>query len=731
MRSSRKRAGDFNDVDGGEFENVAIDDTPTETKSTKPSKKRKTAKSASENLHSIAPADHEAETEKIFPGGDRVEVEPATSSKRGRKPGKRVEKPEALPTESAKPSRKPTGSKNSEKPLDGGKQPATSDDRDEELADVTKDQPKRRGRPRKSQVESKSDELSAEPIGLQKSISANEATQNLAKTGKSRKSSTKESTTKEPASKESTSKVSASKASASKEPAVKEPVLDDTVTKKPVTKEPLKKEPAKKEAAKKESAKKESTKKESATKESATKESAKKEPAKKDLAKKDPPKKEPAQQEPPKKESTKKEPAKREPAKKESKNKEPSQEEPTKNEPATTASNSKASISKASASKASISKASASRVPATKKSATEQHATEEPVTEKPTTQEPVIEEPDTGELAATKPASKLSKRANKGEKAGKAADVEAPATIKASRGRKENKATIIAESSKDGQKPKVSKKASDSSKKDDATNGMHSKSNEAASSSKDVGPVGTEAPEQAGKDGKTSGAANSKKRKTPPVADSDAIRKVIDPLTELESSKKKQKKGSTPSLEAAKTKIGDIVSPIVDTVTQGVHTAKDLAAEVQSSILEDISAVAEEAADAKLDEAETVKEAGVPVVKNGKDKGKEKGKERVTALSKETEPAQTSAAEGVALKAPEVDLGTKKQDVLGYQQDIEMTDQPLTNPTGLDDGTKESANIAEVPREHPRRSHQATVVEVTEVTGISTVCTTVVQGGQP
>ena len=327
---------------------------------------------------------------------------------------------------------------------------------------------------------------------------------------------------------------------------------------------------------------------------------------------------------------------------------------------------------------------------------------------------------------------------NKEEKSGKAADAEAPATIKTSRAKKDNKATAVPESSKDISRPKVSKKTGDSSKNDDAIKGTHSKSSDAARSSKDIGQTGAEAPERAGKDSGTSVAANSKKRKTPPGADPDAIRKVIDPLTELESSKKKQKKGLTPSLEAAKTKIGDLVSPIVDTVTHGVHTAKDLAAEVQSSILEDVAAVAEEAADTKLDEAKTVKESGAPVAKNGKDKakdagkGKEKGKERARALSKEAEPAQTSAAEGVALKAPEADFETKKPDVQPYQRDVEMTDQPHTNLISFDNGTKESTNIAEVPaQEHSRRSHQPTVLEVTEVTGISTVVTTVVQGGQP
>ena len=264
---------------------------------------------------------------------------------------------------------------------------------------------------------------------------------------------------------------------------------------------------------------------------------------------------------------------------------------------------------------------------------------------------------------------------------------------------------------------------------------MRSNSGEVASSSKEIASTGAEAPEQAANDGVTSGAANSKKRKTPPGADPDAIRKVIDPLTELESSKKKQKKGLPPSLEAAKTKIGDLVSPIVDTVSQGVHVAKDLAAEVQSSILEDVAAVAEEAADTKLDQAGTVKESGVPVAKHGKDKGKdesrgkEKGKERVRALSKETEPAQTSA-EDVALKTPEVNPGTSKQDGLGDQRDIEMFDQTQTSLTGLENG-KESAYINDTPHEHTRRSHQSTLVEVTEVSGISTVVTTVVQGNQP
>lgn len=718
LRSSRKRPGDFNDDDGEEFESVAIDDIPTETKTAKSSKKRKTTKGAAE-----APIDDEVETEKIFPGGDRVEAEPATSSKRGRKPGKKVEKSETLPIESAKSSRKTTGSKSSGKVVDGEKQPATSNDEDEEPAVVPKDQPKRRGRPRKSQVESKSDELPAEPTGIEKSISANKATQGLPKAGRSKRSSNKELTATE-----STPKASASKESASKEPALTEPVEEDSATKKPVAKESLKKEPSKKEPAKRASSRKEPP----------HKEPAQKEPPKKESAKKEPPKKEPVKKEPAKKVPNKKEPTKEESAKKDLDEKQPTGEEPPENEPATKASSSKTPASKASASKASASKASAPRPSATKKSTLDDLTTEEPVTEEPTAQEYITEKVDTAELAATKPAPKPSKRVNKGEKAEKAVDAEAPATIKTSRGKTENKAKIVAESSKDVPRPKVSKKAGDSSKKDDATKGTQSKSSVTASSSKDIDQTGAEAPERAENDGVTSTAANSKKRKTPPGADPGAIRKIIDPLTELESTKKKQKKGLTSSLDAAKAKIGDLVSPIVDTVTQGVHTAKDLAAEVQSSILEDVASVAEEATDTKLDEAKAVKDPGPPAAKNGKDKGKdaskgkEKGKERVRALSKEVEPAQTSAGEGVAPKAPEADLGTKKQDVLGYQRDIEIADQPQTNLTGLDNGTKESANIVEASaQENPHRSNQPTVLEITEVTGISTVVTTVVQGVQP
>lgn len=519
---------------------------------------------------------------------------------------------------------------------------------------------------------------------------------------------------------------------------MEEPIEDDSVTEKPVTKEPLKKKPAKRA-----SSKKEPPHEEPAQKEPPKKESAKKEPPQKEPAEEEPAKNEPAKKESAKKESNKKEHTKEGPAKKEPKKKESTKEESTKNEPATKASSSKASVSKVpaskvSASKASTSKASTSKTSATKKPVLEELTTEEPVTEAPVAQEPVTKEPDTAELAATKSAPKPSKQVNKEEKAGKAADAEAPATIKTSRGKKENKATIVPESSKDVSRSKVSKKTGDSSKNDDAIKDTLSKFSDAAKSSNDVGQTGAEVPERAAKDSGTSVAANSKKRKTPPGADPDAIRKVIDPLTELESSKKKQKKGLTPSLEAVKTKIGDLVSPIVDTVAHGVHTAKDLAAEVQSSILEDVAAVAEEAADTKLDEAKPVKESGAPVANNGKDKAKdagkekEKGKERARALSKEAEPAQTSAAEDVALKAPEADFATKRPDVQRYQRDVEMTDQLQTNLTGLDNGTKESTNIAEVhAQEHSRRSHQPTVLEVTEVTGISTVVTTVVQGGQP
>lgn len=717
LRSSRKRAGDFNDLDPGEFESVAIADTPTETKSTKPSKKRKTTKEAGENLQSIAQSDHQVETEKIFPGGDRVEVEPATTSKRGRKPGKKAGKSEAFSVEAEKSSGKPTESKTFEKPLDGGKQPAASDDKDEEPADVAKETPKRRGRPKKQQVEPKADVQSVEPTRPKKAVSAKEITQNLPKPSKSRRSGTKELAEKEPAEEEPAALEPVSKSTASKEPAV---------TKKPVAKEPTKKESAKKEPTKKELAKKGPAKEESAKEEPAKKEPAKKETAKKEASKKEPAKKEAAKKEPAKQEPAKQEPTKKEPAKKAVAKKESAQKESKKTEPVTKAATPKEPAPRASASRATVSKASATQVPAL-----EEPSTDVRNTEKPSAEERVIEGPDTAELVAKKPASNASKGVTKGEKVRKTADLEVSATSKTSRGRKANKDTEIAEPPKDGPKSKTSKKANDSAKATDAAKDVRSHSGEVASSSKGLDPSGTEI-ERSGNDQVTSEAPNSKKRKTPPGADPDAIRQLIDPLSELESTKKKQRKGLPTSLKAAKSKIGDLVAPVVDTVKHGVQDAKDLAAEVQSSILEDVTAMAEEAADTKADEAGASKESGEPVAKNIQDKGKdkskgrEKGKERVRALSKEAEPAPTFV-EDTAVRASEANPATTTQGELEDKNRFEIVEQAQTSLTAVDDGPKEPTDSTDLPHEHPRRPYQSTLVEVS---GISTVVTTVVQGGQ-
>lgn len=554
-------------------------------------KKPKTATKVSKTTQPIEPVDPPIETEKIFPGGDRVEVEPATSSKRGRKPSKKAEKPEAPPAESSSSAGKSTKTKKSGKTLDVEELLTIPEDKDEEIADAA-DKTKTRGRPKKSKAISEKNAHAPEPSKLSNPTLDEEPIQQPSKSNRGKGRTAKEPAVKEPATEEPSTT----------EPPAKEPTTKQTAPSKPATAKPVTVKPI--------------TAKPAAAKPAAAK-------------------------------------------------------------------------------------------PATKKPST-RNAPKDSATEKPATKEVGNKEP-----APKEPSPKVSKLASKGDTAKETADLDDPAKPKPSRGRKSKNDTNDPETSTAGPKSKLSKKVVKSSKTNEAAEGKASDPGEAGGPTKATEPGATEVPGPSGKDGATeSGAAEvpgpsrkdgataeaskSNKRKTPPGADSDAIRDVLDPLSELASTKKKQRKGLPGSLEGAKASVGGLVAPVIDTVTHGAHAAKGLAADVasgaQTSIMEDVTTGAEEAIDADLRGPESPKESEESPAKKVKDKGKGKRKERAKTSRKEAKPIESSNKD-VELETSEGNLQTTAEDNdedYDEEEDLEEDDQTLAILVGFDDSDEEA-----------------------------------------
>ena len=314
------------------------------------------------------------------------------------------------------------------------------------------------------------------------------------------------------------------------------------------------------------------------------------------------------------------------------------------------------------------------------------------------------------------------------------ADPEVAAKPKSSKGRKPNKASDVAETSGGSSNLKTSKEPSASAIAAEYAKEMELDSGEPAGSSREADTAVASKSEHLVNDGVSSGASKTNKRKTPPGADSDAIREILDPLSDHASTKKKQKKGLTQSLEDAKTTLGDIVAPIVETVTHGIHTAKDITTEVAgsapTSILEDVTTVAEEAVDTNVGGAERPKDVAEPAAKEARDEGTKKGKERAKSATEEVEPGQSSA-KGAELGIHQATSGTTTQHQHEYEQHYsEKTDQTSAILAGSNSGDKELTGTHGVPEEQSHRPYQSTILEVTGTTTVYTNTTVVQDGGE-
>ena len=130
---------------------------------------------------------------------------------------------------------------------------------------------------------------------------------------------------------------------------------------------------------------------------------------------------------------------------------------------------------------------------------------------------------------------------------------------------------------------KTSKKAAKSQTKDGTTSKDDAKSSKKG---KEIGQVG---------DDEKGSAPKSKKRKTPPIHDVDAVKAdVLDPLTELASSKKQKKsKSESNALEAASDSLGSLLSSVKKNAKAAIDFAGSVAGGGQTSIMGDVEGVAE------------------------------------------------------------------------------------------------------------------------------------------
>ena len=88
--------------------------------------------------------------------------------------------------------------------------------------------------------------------------------------------------------------------------------------------------------------------------------------------------------------------------------------------------------------------------------------------------------------------------------------------------------------------------------------------------------------------------SKTKKRKSPPSGDADAVKSdVLDPLSESASAKKKQRKSGSSALEAASGSLGSLISSVKKNAKAAIDFAGNAANGGQSSVMGGITEVAE------------------------------------------------------------------------------------------------------------------------------------------
>ncbi|MCJ1260858.1 hypothetical protein MMC22_000722 [Lobaria immixta] len=192
--------------------------------------------------------------------------------------------------------------------------------------------------------------------------------------------------------------------------------------------------------------------------------------------------------------------------------------------------------------------------------------------------ENLVETEDKGKKPVSK-SSKPSKSSEPAKRTGrKSKQSQVPASDnktenKLSEGDKAGKAPDAAESSKKPTKARKPKSVKDSTKAEGNAQ-LTATENVKDSNNVDSGPAKPE-------------ASKSKKRKTPVSAETDALHaQVLDPLSEHASAKKKQKKSQPSALEAPGSSLENILTSGQNTATQGLEAGSEV---LHSKILDPLS----------------------------------------------------------------------------------------------------------------------------------------------
>jgi len=110
----------------------------------------------------------------------------------------------------------------------------------------------------------------------------------------------------------------------------------------------------------------------------------------------------------------------------------------------------------------------------------------------------------------------------------------------------------------------------------------------------DTSAKATAKPEKKAKDAPEAPTSESKKRKNPADLDADAVKKdVLDPLADLASAKKKQKKSQQASLGAVGSLLGSTIDSAKKKAKAVIDYAGDITGSAQKSIMDDVTGVAE------------------------------------------------------------------------------------------------------------------------------------------
>ncbi|MCJ1283941.1 hypothetical protein MMC26_003272 [Xylographa opegraphella] len=180
-------------------------------------------------------------------------------------------------------------------------------------------------------------------------------------------------------------------------------------------------------------------------------------------------------------------------------------------------------------------------------------------------------------------------------------------------------------------------------------------------------------------------SSRTRKRKAPADVDSDAIKsKLLDPMAEAASSKKKQKKSEAKISEKASEIVGSLINSGKEAALHGMTAAKNLINEItgeaSESLMGDITGTASDVVDAKMDEKEKPSKAAK------KSKGKAKDDDPAPADEELEGPDGEDASELAGGEEDDDEEDDQTAALLkGFESEEEDGDEP-PNEMGFESG---------------------------------------------